>query len=103
MQVDVEQPRPNGIELILLENCVVRGLLSVEDDVEDGVEAVLAREDAAELALLDRERMRLLAGSVKDAGDETVRAKAARNGTARLLARLHVKLDSLTGHTGGQV
>ncbi len=58
VQVDVEQPGTHGIELVLLQHCVMRGLLAVEDDVEDRVEAVLSREDAAKLALLDGERVR---------------------------------------------
>jgi hypothetical protein len=48
---------------------VVCGLLVVEDDVENRVQAVIAGEDAAQLALLDDERMRLLAVAVEDAGD----------------------------------
>jgi hypothetical protein len=79
------------------------GLLPVEDDVEDGVKAVLAREDATKLALLDREGVGFLAGPIEDPRNEAVSAQPPGNGAPGLVARLDVQLDSLTGHTGGQV
>ena len=103
MQVDVEQPRTHRIQLVVLEDRVVGGLLPLEDDVEDGVQAVIPREDAAEITLLDRERMRLLPGAVENARDHSARTQPPRDGAARLLARFDVELDALTGHSGGQV
>jgi hypothetical protein len=46
-------------------------LLALEDDVEDGMETVFAREDAPELPLCDRKRMRRLAVPVENARDES--------------------------------
>ena len=103
VQVDVQQPGARGIELILLEHGVMRGLLAVEDDVEDRVEAVLAGQHAAKLALLDGERVGVLAAAVENAGNEPVGAQPPRVGAPRLLAWLDVQLDPLAGHFGGQV
>ena len=52
--------RRDRIELVLLEDRRVGGLLALEDDVEDRVQAVVARQHAPELALRDADRMRLL-------------------------------------------
>ena len=51
---------------------MTRGLLPVEDDVEDSVEAVLTRQDAPELPLFDRERVRLLPGPVENSRDQAL-------------------------------
>src|ERR687892_2678842 len=98
VQVDVEQPGTRRIELILLEHGMVSGPLAVEDDVEDRVQTMVAREDAAELPLLDAERMCLLAAPVEDAGDEPSRAQTTRLRAPTRLAGLDVELDTFTGH-----
>ena len=91
------------VELVLLEHRVVGRLLTLEDDVEDRVQPVVAGEHAAQLPLLDCERMRLLAGAVEDAGDHPAGTQAPRDGASRVLARLDVQLDALSGHSGGLV
>jgi hypothetical protein len=89
------------ILLVVLEDRGVRRLLPLEDDVEDRVKPALSRQDAAELALGDADRVRLLAAAVEDAGDEALTAQAPSVGRATVLALLHLQLDSFAGHFGG--
>ena len=103
VQVDVEQSRPHRVELVVLEHGVVRRLLPIEDDVEDRMQAVLARQDSPQLALLDRERMRLVARPVQDSRDHAAGSQTPRDGASSLLARLDVQLDAFTRHSGGLV
>ena len=99
----MEEARADRVELVVLEHGVVRGLLAVEDDVEDRVQAVVAGQDAAQLALLHDERVRLLAAAVEDAGDHPGRAQTARLRATRGLARLHAQLYAFAGHRRASV
>ena len=89
MQVDVEEPGAHGVELVVLHDRVVRLLLAFEDDVEDRVQTMVARERLAELALLDRERMRLVPVPVEDAGDHSFTPQASRVAGSPALALAH--------------
>jgi hypothetical protein len=100
VQIDVEQARARGIELIVLEHGVARLLLPFEDHVENGMEAMLAGQDASQLALCDRERMRRLAVAVENSGHEALAAKTARGRAAASIAGFHLQLDALAGHVG---
>jgi hypothetical protein len=80
----------------------VRRLLLVEADVENRVEAVVAGKHAAELSLLDADRMRLLPASVEDAGDHAFAPQATGIAGSPALALAHGQLYSLAGH-GGEV
>ena len=103
VQVDVQEPGPRGVELVLLEHRVVRGLLTVEDDVEDRVETVLAGQRAAKLPLLDVERMRRSCRRRRALPGRARRPQTPRLGASARLARLDVQLDALAGHFGRQV
>jgi hypothetical protein len=80
---------------------VVRLLLPLEDDVEDGVQAVLAREDAPELAFLDAERMGGVTVAVEDARDPALRAQTSGRRAPARLALFHLQRDSFAGHVRG--
>ena len=103
LQVDVEQPRPRWIELVLLEHGVVGLLGALDDDVDDRVEAVGAGQDAAEVTLADAERLRRLAAPVKNARDRPCSAQTARSRAPAVLPRLHFQLDAFSSHTGSPV
>jgi hypothetical protein len=47
VQVDVEKPGPRGIQLIVLDDRVMRLLLALENDVEDRVQTVTAGQSLA--------------------------------------------------------
>jgi hypothetical protein len=47
--------------------------------------------------------MRRLAASVEDARDHALSAQAPRVGRAAPFARLHLELDSFSGHFGAEV
>ena len=66
----------------------MRRLLALEDDVEDRVEAAVARQRAPEVALGHADRVRCLAVAVEHAGDEPLLAQAPRIGGAAPLALL---------------
>jgi hypothetical protein len=102
LEIDVEEPGPGRVELVLLEDGVMGLLRALEDDVEDRVQAVVAGEHAPELALLDAELVRLAAVAVEDAGDEPVRAQAARGGASARLPGLHLEPDAIAGHPAGK-
>jgi hypothetical protein len=76
VQVDVEEARADRVELVLLDDRVVRLLLPLKDDVEDGVEAVIAGQRLAQLTFFDGERMRLVAVPIEDSRDEPSRTQA---------------------------
>ena len=97
LQVDVRERPLERMLLVRLEDRRARGA-SVEGDVEDRVEAALAREGPAQLALLDRDCPRLVAAAVDDAGDQTLLAQASRLRGAAAPAVQHFKLHSLAGH-----
>jgi hypothetical protein len=99
----VEQPASRRIELIVLEHCMVSAALALEDDVEDRMQAVIARQRLPQFALLDAEGVRVIAVPVEDSGDESARAKTPRGGAAAQLAFLDVQPDALVRHSGGQV
>ena len=98
VQVDVEEPGAGRIQLVVLDDRVVGLLLALEDDVEDRVQAVVARQRLAELALLDAERMRLVAAPVENAGDEALSRRRREARAPARLPRLHLQLDSLSCH-----
>ena len=98
MQVDVEEPGAGRIQLVVLDDRVVGLLLALEDDVEDRVQPVVARQRLAELALLDAERMRLVPAPVENARDEAVLTQAPRGRAPARLPCLHLQLDSLSCH-----
>ena len=77
VEVDVEEAVPGRVELVVLEDGVMRLLRALDDDVEDRVQAVVAGQDAPKLSLSDRERMRRLAVAVEHARDLTGRAQTA--------------------------
>ena len=60
----------------------MRRLLTFEDDVENCVQAALAREHPPQLALGNGDRMRLLAAAVEHAGDESLATEAPGVGRA---------------------
>jgi hypothetical protein len=64
---------------------------------------VITRQHAAQLALVNGDRMRLVASAVEDARDQPVLAQAPRLAGAPLLALLHLETNSFSGHTGGEV
>ena len=77
LQVDVDDPALDRVLLVLLENRRVGRLLALERDVEDRVQALAARQHAAQLALGDADRVRRLAAAVEDARNQPLLAQAA--------------------------
>ena len=75
----------------------MRRLLAFEHDVEDRVQAAFARERPAQLALGDRDRVRLGA-AVEHARDQPLPAQTLRDARADFLALLDFETDSLSGH-----
>jgi len=67
----------------------VRRLLLVEADVEDRVQAVIARQHAPQLPLVDADRMRLLSAPVEDTGDHSFTPQAPRVAGSPALALAH--------------
>ena len=103
MQVDVGDAAAERILLVGLEDRVVRGLLAVEDDVEDRVQPAGPRERAPELALLDAEGMRRLPAPVEDARNEPLPPQPPRLRRTAALAVLDLQPDPFAGHSGAQV
>jgi hypothetical protein len=102
LQVNVDDPAAHGVLLVVLEDRRMRRLLALERDIEDRVEARVAGQHASQLALRDRDRVRLLAPPVEHAGDQSLLAQPARFGGATALALLYLQLHSLARH-GGEV
>src|SRR5215203_3625550 len=102
LQIDVDDAALDRILLGLFENRRVRRLLSVEDDVEDDVEAMRAGQRPPEVSLGHADRVRRLPAPVEDAGYQAFAPKAARFPRADLLAFLDLEFDSLGSH-GGKV
>ena len=99
-QVDVADVAADRIALVLLQDRRVRRGLTVEHDVEHGVQAGRAGQRGAEIALVDDERLR--AGlAVEDAGNEPLLAQAPRLGRAEPFAFLYLETKSVAGHGGG--
>ena len=86
------------VRLVVLEDRGMRRLLSREDDVEDRVQPRRPRQRLAQLALADREGMRLLPAPVEDAGDQPLAPEPPRRRRAALVALLDLDLDSLACH-----
>ena len=103
VEVDVRDAAAERILLVRLEDRVVRGLLAVEDDVEDRVQAARPAERAPELALLDAEGVRGLAAPVQDARDEPLLPQPPRLRRTAALAVLDLQPDPFAGHSGGRV
>src|SRR6266540_6324830 len=100
LQVDVDQPTLDRILLKLLQDRGVRRLLALEHDVEDRVQAGVARQHAPEVALGYGDRMRLRA-AVEDTRNQAPLAQAPRFARALALALGNLETDPFTGHTGG--
>ena len=103
MQIDVRKPAARNFLLVILEHRRVGAALSVENDVEDRMQAGVAGERAPKLALVHAERMRRLAAPVEHARHQALAAQSPRIGGAATLALLDLELDSFTGHFGGEV
>jgi len=98
VQVDVQEPGANGIELVVLDDRVMSLLLALEDDVEDRVQAMVACQRPPELALLNAERMRLAPVPVENSRDEASGTQAPGLAASARLPRLHLQLDSFSCH-----
>ena len=83
VQVDVREASAGNFLLIVLENSRMRRLLAGQDDVENCVEAGIARQRAPKLAFGHAERVWRLAAPVEDAGDEPLVAQAPRVAQSR--------------------
>src|SRR5437588_450049 len=99
VEVDVRDAAAERILLVRLEDRVVRGLLAVEDDVEDRVQPARAAERAPKVALLDAEGVRRLPASVEDTGDEPLPSQPPRFRRAAALAILDLQPDPFAGHS----
>ena len=99
-EVDVGDRAAHRILLVLGEDRRMHRLLTLEDDVEDGVQPRLPGHRPAQGALGHRDRARL-AVPVEHAGNHALRAQAPRMARATLLALLNLELDSVAGHGGG--
>ena len=98
VQVDVQEPGARRIELIVLDDRVMGFLLPLENDVQDGVQTVVAGERLAQLPLLDAEGLCLVAVSVENARNQALLAQAPRGRAPVRFPRLHLQLDSLSCH-----
>ena len=90
--------RARGVELVVLDHRVMSLLLALEDDVEEGVQAVVACQRPTELTLFDAELVRLVPVPVQHPGNEAFRAQPPGLGAPARLPRLHLQLDSLASH-----
>ena len=95
VEVDVRQRAADRVPLEVLENCVVRGRLPLDHDVDDRVEPRRARQRGAKAALAhdDRARMTL---PVEDAGHQALLAEAAHATRADLLGSAFGDLEGDT-------
>src|SRR5581483_190790 len=100
VQVEVRDPAPDRIHLEVLEDRGVRRLLALEHDVEDGVTSVRPGEYASQRPLRHRDRVRLLAAPVQDAGNETRAAQPRARPRSGAFALLHLQPDPLSCHGG---
>ena len=80
----------------------MRALLPLEHDVEDGVQAVIAGQDAAKLALGHADGVGLVPAPVEDARNQARAPEATGLGRAQPVALLHVETDAFSCH-GAQV
>ena len=96
----MEDAAADRMLLEILEHRGVRGGLVADDDVEDRVHPAGPVQRAAQLALLDGDRVRRRA-AVEDARDQALGPHPAGRPVAARLARAHSQFDSLTGHGGG--
>src|SRR5262249_52004912 len=74
LEVDVDDGASDRVLLEVLEDRRARGLLALEDDVEDRVHPRPARAPPPQLALRNRDRVRRLAASVDDTRNEALTA-----------------------------
>ena len=104
MEVDVRQRAADRVPLEVLENCVVRGRLALDDDVDDRVEARGARQRGAKLPLLDDDRARMTL-PVQHAGNEALLAETADATRADLVgvAFGNLESDALARHRRAMV
>src|SRR5262249_33671670 len=99
---DVGHLSAERIVLVLLEDGRMCGA-AVEDDVEDRVQPAGAGQRPAQLALGDRDRVRLGVVPVENPRHETLAPQAPSLARACRLTRLYLELDPFAGHIGGQV
>src|SRR5262249_61471395 len=102
LQVEVLDLPPQRVDLVVLENRRVRGLLACEHDVEDRVEPCAPREHPSKLALLHTDRVGLVPAAVEDPWDQAVTAQPTRLPRPAVLALLHFQTNPFSGHTGGE-
>ena len=100
LEVDVEDAAADWMLLEVLEHRRLRGGLVADMDVEDRVHPAGPVQRAAQLPLLDGDRVRRRA-AVQDARDQALGPHPAGRPVTARLARAHFQFDSLTGHGGG--
>ena len=102
VEVDVGDRAAKRVLLIVLQHRVMRRLLALDHDVDDGVEPGGPREGDTQLALADDECLVRL--PVQHAGDQPFAAQALDIPGAELVgaAFRHFECDSVLGH-GGEV
>jgi len=76
-------------------------LLIVENDVENGVQAVRTPKRAAQGALGNDERVGLFTAAVEHAWDQAAFAQATGLARSQRMALLHLETNSFPGHGGG--
>ena len=102
VKVDVRDRAADRMLLVVLEHGVMRGLLAVDDDVDDPVEPRRAGQRDTQLPLADDECLVRLA--VEHARDQSLTPQALHVAGAELIgaALLDLECDSVPGH-GGEV
>jgi hypothetical protein len=98
LQVDVSQAAGQHVLLIVLQDRRMSRLLTVENDVEDRVEAAVTGEHAPQGALGNANCMRRLATPVEDAGDDSFASQPAGIRRSAALALHDLEPHSLSCH-----
>ena len=101
MEVDVRERSAQRMLLVLLQHRVMRRLLALDDDIDDGVQARGAREGDAEVTLADHDRAGMTL-PVENAGNEPLPTQPSRVPRAglRRSALAHLECDPVVGHGG---
>ena len=79
----------------------MRGLLVVDDDVENRVETVRTAECAPQHTLWHCERVWLLATPVEDARDQALLAQPTRLARSQRVTLMNLQTNSFSRHGGG--